>query len=26
VLDHIIVGKDGYFSFMENDLISAAKT
>jgi DNA repair protein RadC len=26
VLDHIIVGKDGYFSFLENDLISAAKT
>ncbi len=26
VLDHIIVGKDGYFSFMENGLISAAKT
>jgi DNA repair protein RadC len=26
VLDHIIVGKDGYFSFMENDLISAVKS
>jgi DNA repair protein RadC len=26
VLDHIIVGKDGYFSFLENDLISGAKT
>ena len=26
VLDHIIVGKDGYFSFMEHDLLSAAKT
>ncbi|HVY54499.1 MAG TPA: DNA repair protein RadC [Thermodesulfobacteriota bacterium] len=25
VLDHIIVGKDGYFSFMENDLLTAAK-
>lgn len=25
VLDHIIVGKDGYFSFMENGLLSAAK-
>ena len=26
VLDHIIVGKDGYFSFLEHDLLSAAKT
>lgn len=26
VLDHIIVGKDGYFSFMENGLLSAGKT
>lgn len=26
VLDHIIVGKDGYFSFMENDLLSAVRT
>lgn len=26
VLDHIIVGKDGYFSFMENDLLSAVKS
>lgn len=26
VLDHIIVGKDGYFSFMENDLLSAIKS
>ena len=26
VLDHIIVGKDGYFSFMENDLLPALKT
>jgi len=26
VLDHIIVGKDGYFSFMENDLLSIVKT
>lgn len=26
VLDHIIVGKDGYFSFMENDLLPSAKT
>jgi DNA repair protein RadC len=25
VLDHIIVGKDGYFSFMENDLLSPVK-
>ncbi|HSC35872.1 MAG TPA: DNA repair protein RadC [Thermodesulfobacteriota bacterium] len=25
VLDHIIVGKDGYFSFMENDLLTPAK-
>jgi DNA repair protein RadC len=26
VLDHIIVGKDGYFSFMENGLLSAGRT
>lgn len=26
VLDHIIVGKDGYYSFMENDLLSAVKS
>ncbi len=26
VLDHIIVGKDGYFSFMENNLLSIVKT
>jgi DNA repair protein RadC len=26
VLDHIVVGKDGYFSFMENDLLSNMKT
>jgi DNA repair protein RadC len=25
VLDHIIVGKDGYFSFMENGLLSSVK-
>jgi len=25
VLDHIIVGKDGYFSFMENGLLSGLK-
>lgn len=26
VLDHIIVGKDGYYSFMENGLLSGLKT
>jgi DNA repair protein RadC len=26
VLDHIIVGKDGYFSFMEQGLLSAGRT